>query len=290
MKEYVLISDSTADLPMDIIKDLDVEIIPFSYSINDEIYEFCLNYDDEAISDFYNKLRKGAMPVTSQINPVMYKEYFEKYVKDGKSVIYFSFSSGLSGSFNTSLVGLDMLMDEYPDADVTIIDSLSASIGQGVFLYVAAQKRLEGIGKDDLVKWIEATKNHVGHWFMVEDLFHLKRGGRVTAVEALVGSALKIKPILGVDEEGKLVVKSKTRGVGKALEYLIERAMEEAADINNTLFLVGHADSVEKAEKLSKMLVDNGVPENNIMMAPIGPIIGTHVGPGMAALAFVTKK
>lgn len=290
MKEYVLISDSTADLPMDIIKDLDVEIIPFSYSINDEIYEFCLNYDDEAISDFYNKLRKGAMPVTSQINPVMYKEYFEKYVKDGKSVIYLSFSSGLSGSFNTSLVGLDMLMDEYPDADVTIIDSLSASIGQGVFLYVAAQKRLEGIGKDDLVKWIEATKNHVGHWFMVEDLFHLKRGGRVTAVEALVGSALKIKPILGVDEEGKLVVKSKTRGVGKALEYLIERAMEEAADVNNTLFLVGHADSVEKAEKLSKMLIDNGVPENNIMMAPIGPIIGTHVGPGMAALAFVTKK
>ena len=142
---------------------------------------------------------------------------------------------------------------------------------------------------DALAEWVKQTRGHVHHWFMVEDLFHLKRGGRVSTVEAMVGSALKIKPILSVDEEGKLVIRSKARGTNKAMEYLIAKTVEEGGDLSTLRAVIGHADCIEKAEKLKQMAVDAGMQADNLMIAPIGPIIGTHVGSGMLAIAFVTN-
>lgn len=289
MKEYVLIGDSTADLPIEIVKELGIRIIPFSYAINDEVFNYYLDERDGDIKEFYDKLKKGAMPVTSQVNPVTYEEIFEEYAGKGIDILYLCFSSGLSGSFQTAVLGADMVKEDYPDVRIEVIDSYSASVGEGAFLYEAAVKKQNGADFDELKDWIIEKRHKVSHWFMVEDLFHLKRGGRVSTVEAMVGSALKIKPILSVDEEGRLVVKSKARGVGKALEYLISKAVEEGGDLASLSAVIGHADSPEKANKIKELVIEAGMKEENIMIAPIGPIIGTHVGAGMAAIAFVQQ-
>lgn len=290
MKDYVLLGDSTADLPIDVVEKLGIRIIPFSYAINDEVYDYHLDSSDGDIGVFYDRLRKGAMPVTSQVNPVTYKEIFEEYAANGTDVLYLCFSSGLSGSYQTAVLGAGMVMEDYPGVRIEIVDSYSASVGEGIFLYQAYQKKLAGADMDELKMWIEENCHKVSHWFMVEDLFHLKRGGRVTAVEAMVGSALKIKPILSVDSEGKLIVRSKARGTGKAIEYLVSKVIEEGGDLSELVAVIGHADSPEKAEKLKELVMVAGMRAENIMTAPIGPIIGTHVGAGMAAIAFVKAE
>ncbi|MBO5509284.1 MAG: DegV family protein, partial [Lachnospiraceae bacterium] len=269
---------------------LEVRILPFSYSINDEVIYYHMNREDPDISEFYGKLKKGAMPMTSQINPNSYKEFFENILKEGKDILYLSFSSGLSGSYQTSRMAIDMLEDKYPEAKIVSLDSLCASIGEGVFLYEASKKKEAGMNMEELADWIMENRQKVSHWFMVEDLFHLKRGGRVNTVEAMVGTALKIKPILSVDEEGKLIVMSKARGVNKALEYIVSKLVEEGGNLAELTAVIGHADSIEKANKLKEMAIDAGMKEENIMTAPIGPIIGTHVGAGMAAMAFIRKN
>ncbi|MBQ7707859.1 MAG: DegV family protein [Lachnospiraceae bacterium] len=287
MRDYVLIGDTTEDIAPEVVKTMDAKLLPFSYSINDEIFPFYMDERDGDIKDFYEKLRKGSMPVTSQINPDSYKSYFEEIVKEGKDILYLCFTSGLSGSIQSALIAADMINDKYPDARIEIIDSFSASVGGGILLYESDLKKKEGLGLDELKAWIEENRYKTRHWFMVEDLFHLKRGGRLSTVEAMIGSALKIKPILSVDEEGKLVVKSKARGTGKALDYLISRVDEEVSDFSKIHFNIGNADSLEKAEKIKEMLLERGAKEENIFISSIGPIIGTHVGPGMAAIAYV---
>lgn len=286
MREYVIVSDSTADLPVELIRDMGVVIVPFSYAIEQDVYQYCLDEKDD-IEAFYDKLKKGAMPVTSQINPETYKEYFEKIAAEGKDILYLGFSSGLSGTYQASQIAVSMVEEDYPDVNIMSVDSLSASVGQGAILYLAAQKKADGMSIEDLHAWLMEKRHNVRHWFMVEDLFHLKRGGRVNTVEAMVGFALKIKLILSVDEEGKLVVKSKTRGVGKAVEYLVDKFAEEAFSIEDSVAVVGHASAPDKAEKIKESLLKKGVKEENIIVAPIGPIIGTHVGAGMAAVAFL---
>lgn len=286
MRDYVLVCDSTGDLPVDVIKELGIQIIPFSYSIKDEPFYYYLDERDD-IKGFYDQLRAGEMPVTSQVNPTAYMEFFKNIVKDGKDVLYLCFSSGLSGSYQSARLGVDMLEEKYPDAKVVVVDSLAASVGEGLYMYLAAKKKAEGMDIDTLATWLEDNKLKVRHWFMVEDLFHLSRGGRLSAVGAVVGSALKIKPILSVDEEGKLVVKSKARGTGKALDYIISKVKEEGGDLNTLVGVIGHADDIEKAEKIKSMAIEAGMKAENLMIAPIGPIIGTHVGAGMAAIAFL---
>lgn len=289
MREYVLVSDSTCDLPIDVIKDLGIKILPFSYSINDEVFEYYLDERDGEISAFYDRLRAGDMPITAQVNIQAYADLYEDFIKEGKDILYLAFSSGLSGSYQTSRLAIDMVKEDYPDAKIISVDSLSASIGEGIFLYEAAMLKKDGMDIDALAKWIEDKRLDVRHWFMVEDLFHLSRGGRLSAVGAVVGSALKIKPILSVDEEGKLVVKAKTRGVGKALDFIMSKVKEDGDDLSKLRAIIGHADALDNAQKLKAMALEAGMKEENIMIAPIGPIIGTHVGAGMTAFAFVTK-
>lgn len=289
MRDYVVVCDSTADLPVELVKEMGVTILPFSYSIDDEVYEYYLDERDGDISEFYSRLKKGAMPVTSQINPVTYKDCFERFAKQGNDILYVGFSSGLSGSYQSSLIGAQMLESSYPDITIRCVDTRCAAVGEGVFLCEIMDKKKQGMNLSELADWVEAHRKYVRHWFMVEDLFHLKRGGRVSTVEAMVGSALKIKPILSVDEEGKLVVRSKARGTNKAMEYLISKTVEEGGDLSVLRAVIGHADAIEKAEKLKEMAVAAGLRADNIIIAPIGPIIGTHVGAGMLAITFVTN-
>ncbi|MBO5424854.1 MAG: DegV family protein [Lachnospiraceae bacterium] len=287
MRDYLLVCDSTADLPIDVVKELGVKIIPFSYSIADEPFNYYLDERDGDIKNFYDKLRDGAMLVTSQVNPNLYKEYFREVLAQDKDILYMCFTSGLSGSYQSAMLGADMALEKYPDARIEVVDTLSASVGEGVFLYLAAKMKETGKSFDDLLAWVNENRLKVRHWFLVEDLFHLQRGGRLSAVGAIVGSALKIKPILSVDEEGKLVVKAKTRGLGKALDYLLQKTVEEGGDLSSLVAVIGNADAMENAEKLKSMVVEAGMKEENIMIAPIGPIIGAHVGAGMTAIAFI---
>ena len=290
MKDYVLIGDTTEDITPEVLKTMNVQLLPFSYSINDEVIPFYMDERDGDIKDFYEKIRKGSMPVTSQINPETYKKCFEEIVKDGKDIFYLCFTSGLSGSIQSALIAADMVSDKYPDARIEIVDSFSASVGGGILLYETDLKKKEGLSIDELKAWVEENRYKTRHWFMVEDLFHLKRGGRVSTVEAMIGSALKIKPILSVDEEGKLIVKSKARGTGKALDYLVSKVDDDVIDFSKVHFNIGNADALEKAEKLKEMLLERGAKEENIFISSIGPIIGTHVGPGMAAIAYVNLQ
>ncbi|MGN0368777.1 MAG: DegV family protein [Wujia sp.] len=287
MQDYVIVSDSTADLPIEVVHELGVYIVPFSYSIGDTVYQYHLDERDEDVACFYEKLRQGAMPVTSQINPMEYKEFFEEILKTGKDIIYVGFSSGLSGSFQTSLLGMQMIQEKYPEARMECIDSLSAAVGQGAFLLEIVRRKQEGLHYDEMIAWIKEQRHNVRHWFMVEDLFHLKRGGRVSTVEAVVGSALKIKPILSVDEKGKLVVKAKARGNVKAMEFLVSKVKEEGGDLSCLHAVIGHADCMDRAQKLKEQVIACGMKPENLVIAPIGPIIGTHVGAGMLAIAFV---
>ncbi len=288
MKDYILVTDSTADLPDSVVKELDIEIIPFLFSIGTDTY---FHYPDEremTCKDFYEKIRNGAMPVTSQVNPVLYSEAFEKLLDTGKDVLYICFTTGLSSSYQSALIAAEKLRKKYPGQKLSVLDSHCASIGEGVLVYNAALKKREGLSMDELEKWVMDNRHNARHWFMVEDLFHLKRGGRVSTAEAVLGSALKIKPILSVDEEGKLVVRSKARGSNKALEYLTGKVEEEGVGLENQTIIIGHADSPEKAEKIKAMLQEKKLGKDYII-TNIGPIIGTHVGPGMAAVVFMGK-
>lgn len=288
MRDYVLLSDSTSDLPADVIKELGIGIIAFSYSINDEVIEYRLDGTDGPIKEFYDRLRHGAMPVTSQVNPVKYKDFFKKYLDEGKDIFYLSFTSGMSGSYQTAMISIEELKEKYPDARIEVCDSLCASVGEGILLYQLALMKKNGADMDELKQYVMENRRKVRHWFMVEDLFHLKRGGRVSAVEAMVGSALKIRPILSVDAEGKLVVKSKARGNGKALEYLRDKVVLEGGDLSALKAVIGNADCMESANRLKNMVLEAGMKEENIMISNIGPVIGTHVGAGMTAIAFVS--
>lgn len=288
MNEYVIVSDSTLDLSKELVDEIGVLIIPFSFTINGKSY---CHYPDEreiSISDFYMELRSGEMPVTSQINPAMYEDYFRDVLNSGKDLIYLGFTSGMSGSMQSANIALGVLEEEFPDRKIICIDTLCASLGEGLLVFNAAKKRDEGYSIEELEEWVITNRSNARHWFVVEDLFHLKRGGRVNAVEAVVGSALKIKPILSVDNQGKLVVKSKARGTKKALEYIITKASEEGVNIKEQTVFIGHADALERAESFRDTLIERGII-NESKIVQIGPIIGTHVGTGMLALAFMGK-
>jgi DegV family protein with EDD domain len=288
MSNYILMSDTTADIPADLVEELEIAMIPFSFSIDDVPYAHYPDAREMSYEEFYDRIRKGAMPVTSQVNPKTYTDFFKAYLEQGLDILYICFTTGLSGSYQSACIAAEDLLEKYPERKIKVLDSLCASVGEGVFVYNAAMKKKAGMDIDELEQWVLENRLNTRHWFMVEDLFHLKRGGRVSSVEAVVGSALKIKPILSVDEEGKLVVRSKAIGVNKALEYLIEKTRQEGVNLDQQTLFIGHADCRERAEKVRDMLKEAGLGKDYVI-SEIGPVIGAHVGPGMLAITCMGK-
>ncbi len=289
MASYTLMTDMTCDLSKEMLEELQVCAVPMAFQLGSNAYQ---HYPDEreiTLEEFYVRLKAGEDAVTSQINPATYIEYFERELKEGKDILYLCFSSGLSGTINTAVLIAGQMQEKYPQRRIAVVDTLCASVGEGLLVYLAGKKYLAGADMDELLAYVEAVKTRICHWFTVEDLHHLRRGGRVSSVEAIVGSALKIKPILSVDAQGKLVVVAKERGTKKALGYLLNRFAAEGDDPCTAVVGIAHANAPESAEYLSELLKKQ-YPGITVFITKIGPIIGAHVGMGMCALVYQGKN
>lgn len=286
--DMVIITDSCSDLPISFIEKNNIPVISLTFSFKGNEYE-----DDfgktVSYKEFYNAVKEGEQPTTSQINIFKYTEEFKKYVKDGKSIIYIGFSSALSGSVNSAVLAKETVLKDYENADITIIDSRSASTGEGLLVYYAYKMLNEGYNKDEIVDWLENNKLKVNHWFTVDDLNHLKRGGRVSGATAFVGTILDIKPVLHVDDEGRLIPVTKVKGRKKSLRMLAEKFKEMAVNPEEQVVFISHGDCIEDAEHLKKLILeDNKVKD--IIITYVGPVIGSHAGPGTVALFFRGNK
>ena len=300
MSAYQLFSDATLDLPHTTIEELDIQVIPMHFDLAENSYRHFEDERELSLEEFYRQLRAGASAVTSQITPVVYEELFEPVLQAGQDILYIAFSSGLSGTVNNAMLMAGQLEEKYPGRRIVVIDSLCASIGEGLLVYYAAKKRLEGLSLEELAAWVMEYRTRVAHWFTVDDLNHLKRGGRISAVEAIVGTALNIKPILSVDGEGKLTVMAKVRGSRKALEYVLSRLSAEGKDLEGQkkigksleadVALTVPAEDAFLAEMDAETLADlvrqTGLVKD-VLISKIGPIIGTHTSAGMTALVFL---
>lgn len=282
---YRLVSDATLDLPVDLIERYNMYIIPMTIILDGKEIDYEPSEKNLTIKDFYQALRDGKSSSTSQINPSLYIEHFSPILADGEDIIYVGLTSGLSGTYQSANIARNMLIEEFPERKIMIVESFCASAGLGYCLHLAGQKMEEGYSIEELYDWVVANQQRVQHWFTVDDLFHLQKGGRLTLAEAMVGSALKIKPILSVDAEGKLYAAAKVRGNKKSEEYMITKINEGLSAENNTVF-IAHGDCEERALELKEKLEEQ-TNASNIRITKIGPVIGTHTGPGMLAVLYL---
>ncbi len=286
MKPYVITTDSCADLPESWLKEHEVRIVWLSCLLDGEVYN---DTNPLSAEELYAKLREGAMPTTSQVNPEQARAMFEPILKEGKDILHIAFSSGLSGSCQSAVIAAGELMEEYPGRKIIVVDSLMAASGQGLLVYRAVQKKEEGVPLEELAAWCEENKGKVAAYVVVDDLFHLQRGGRVSKSSAILGTMVGIKPILRMDETGKLEVIGKIRGRKKAIQTIIEKITSNIQRGETTVFIT-HGDCLEEAEQIRQKLVDEyGIKET--MINVLGPVIGAHTGAGvLAVFAFCNDR
>ena len=286
MRDYVITVNSTVDLPKEWLEERHVPVVPLKYTIDGETYT-----DMEGLSakEFFAKLREGKMSVTSQVNPEEAAELLEPYVKDGKDVLHLGFSSGLSGTLNSMRIAGQMLEEKYPEAKVIVIDTLCACLGEGLLLYKALQQKAMGKTIDETAQWVEENKLHICHNVTVDDLNHLHRGGRVSKTTAVLGTLVQIKPIIHMDDNGKLQVIGKERGRKKSLNKIVDMAVEQSKGWDNDIIMITHGDCIEDAEYVAKLIREKmGI--DNILINNIGTVIGSHTGPGVVAVFCMGDK
>lgn len=282
---YQIITDATADLNDELLDGLpEVKIIPMHVQVNGREYLFGPGGNIDC-DEFYGYLRKGQFAFTSQINPAIYREQFAGILKEGKDVLYLCFSSGMSKTIQSANMAMEELKEEYPERTILCLDTLCAAVGEGLFVMEAARKQAQGMDIHTLYKWLEEHRLNLCHWVTVDTFDHLKHGGRVNATSAAMGTLLGIKPLIHVDENGKLVAMGKPRGQKKAMQALLAN-MEKGwlPEISNRV-IIGHGDSIKVARELRDMVAAR-FPEAVIYIAPIGPVIGAHAGPGVMTVFF----
>lgn len=289
MGNYQIITDSTADLTPALIKELDVQVIPLCYMMGGRTYHNIPGGGEMDEPTFYQKLRTGALSTTTQVNSEEFLQVFTPLLEAGKDVLYIAFSSGLSGTYQSALLAREELKERFPDRRLEVFDSLCASMGEGLLVYHAAKLRMEGKSLDQVLAWLGENALRLCHWFTVDDLNHLKRGGRVSTATALVGTILNIKPVLHVDDEGHLIPVAKVRGRKQSLDALVKRMEETAQDPAGQMVFISHGDCVEDARYVERQIREKlGVQQ--VRIGFIGPVIGAHSGPGTVALFFLGKE
>ena len=239
--------------------------------------------------EFFAKLREGKMSTTSQVNPEEAAEMLEPFLKEGKDILHLGFSSGLSGTLNSMKIAGEMLEEKYPEAKVIVIDTLCACLGEALLLYKALQQKEKGMNIDELAQWVEDNKLHICHNVTVDDLNHLHRGGRVSKTTAVLGTLVQIKPIIHMDNNGKLQVIGKERGRKKSLNKIVDMAVEQSKGWDNDIIMITHGDCIEDAEYVAK-LVREKMGIDNILINNIGTVIGSHTGPGVVAVFCMGNK
>lgn len=288
MSNFVLISDSSCDLPLDYYMEHDVKLLHLSCHMDDVIYDGINNVISE--EEFYKKIRAGALPTTSQVNPEQAKAAMEEALKESNNVLYVAFSSGLSGTYQSGVIAANEIKEERPDANVIVVDTVCASIGEGLILYYAIKMRDEGKTIEETAKWLEDNKLRVAHVVTVDDLNHLQRGGRISKTSAVLGSMINIKPMIHVNDEGKLINVAKMRGRKKALNNLIDMMEERIGEFNskekNEIIMISHSDCLEDAQYVADCVKEK-FGFDNFLINYIGPVIGSHTGPGAIALCFM---
>ena len=289
MKEYVIITDSCCDLSEELAQSAGVTVIPMVFTIDGEEHRNYLDGREMPYKDFYSRLRSGASASTSALNMDTFISVFEEHLKQGRDILYLGFSSGLSGTYHVSTLAAEELAPKYPESKIFCVDTLCASMGEGLLVYLSAMKKQDGATIEEVRNFAESSKLHLCHWFTVDDLNHLKRGGRISATTAFVGSLLNIKPILHVDDEGHLINVGKARGRRASVESLCAHMKETALDPSGQTVFISHGDCENDALALKDMVIKELHPKE-VQINAIGPVIGAHSGPGTLALFFLGEK
>lgn len=283
MRDYVITVNSTVDMPLEWLEERGVAVAPLKYTIDNETY---VDMHGLPSKEFFGKLREGKMAVTSQVNPDGAREMMEPILKEGKDILHLAFSSGLSGTYNSMRIAAEELREEYPEAKIIVIDTLCACMGEGLLLHHALKQKDAGKTIEEVAQWVEENKLHVMHNITVDDLEHLHRGGRLSKASAVLGTIVKIKPIIIVNDEGKLEVVAKERGRKKAMNKIVDMSVEQGKGwetLNKDLVMITHGDCIEEAEALAEILRKKMGVEN-VLINNIGTVIGAHTGPGVLAV------
>lgn len=286
MSDFVMLTDSSADLSAQMVQQADVEVIPLSFNIQGRTYH---NYPDNREMDpalFYDMLRAGELATTAAVNVGEYVQAIEPFLEQGRDVLVLAFSSGLSGTYNSSRLAVEELQEKYPQRKIYTVDTLCASLGQGLLVWLAAQQRKEGKSIEEVRDWVETNKLSLCHQFTVDDLHFLKRGGRISATTAVVGSMLQIKPVLHVDDEGHLINIGKARGRHASLKALVDKMEKTVTEEGKKTVFISHGDCLKDAETVAEM-VRQRFGTQDIRINYVGPVIGAHSGPGTLALFYL---
>ncbi len=288
MYDYSIIINSSTDLSEEVRKELDLVLAPLKFTIEGKEYINYLDYRNLDVKEFYKLMRDGKIATTSQLNVSEYTEIIEEEFKKGKDVLILAFSSALSGTYNSARIAVEAF--EGHKQKVYLVDTRAASLGEGLIAYIAGLKRKEGYTIEELYKYIEQIKINVAHWFTVDDLMFLKRGGRVGGASAIIGSLLSIKPVLHVDIEGRLIPMAKVRGRKKALQSLVDKVAEtHDPNLPKDVF-ISHGDDLEAALSVKEKIEALGLGLEVKLINYIGPVIGAHAGPGTIAVFFFATQ
>ncbi|BDR75894.1 DegV family protein [Clostridium tetani] len=284
----VILTDSSCDLPLEYIEENNIKFLSLTYNLSYGSFpdDFGKTMSHEK---FYNELRKGELSTTSQINAYSFRKCFEELIKENKSILYLGFSSVLSGCINSAEIAKNELLEEYPKADITIINTKSAAIGQGLLILKAVEMLKKGSSKEDIISWIETYKYNMNHWFIVDDLMYLKKGGRLSTFSSAIGTLMNVKPMLTLNNEGAIVNTANIRGRKKAIKSLLEVYEKNRENFEDETIGISHSDCLEDAQYLKELILEK-YNIKNILIGSIGPVIGSHTGPNALTLCFLGKK
>ena len=286
MRDYVIMTDSCCDLTDQMARDLELEVLPLTMHMDGQDYPNDLAGTAISNQEFYKRIRAGKLATTSAVNVGQFQDAMRRVLESGRDIVCVCFSSALSTTYQSAVIAAEDLRAEFPEAEIHVVDSLSASLGQGLLLYLAVEQKRKGLTAAELAKWVEDNRLTVCHWFTVDDLNFLKRGGRVSATTALLGTMLSIKPIMHTSDEGKLVPVSKARGRKAAIAALLDKIETLGIHPEKQTMFICHADCEEDAKAVAKTIQDRfGTPTVHINY--IGPVIGSHTGPNTMGIFFV---
>ena len=289
MRDYIIMTDSCCDLSAELAAELELEVLPLRLELEGRSYRNLLDGGEIGFQEFYAKVRSGAMPVTSAVNVGEFDAAMRPILEAGKDILCLCFSSALSTTYQSAVIAGRELEEDFPERKVRVVDSLCASMGQGLFVWLCAQEKKKGKTLEEVLDFAEGAKGNICHWFTVDDLNHLKRGGRVSAAAALFGTMLSVKPVLHVDKEGRLIPMEKCRGRKASLLALVDHMEKTAVDPERYPVFISHGDCREDAEFVAEE-VRRRLGVREVYIHYVGPVIGSHTGAGVMTLFFVGRE